>query len=153
MNQELAVIFDMDGVIVDSNPFHKVSLQQFCRRYGYDLSEDQLKSKIYGRTNKDWIPALFDRPLDAEEVSRYGDEKEALFRELFSEDIELLQGLWEFLNTLKSHDIPTAIATSAPRDNVDFVFEKTGIANFFPVVLDESHISRGKPNPEIYIKH
>ena len=152
INQKLAVIFDMDGVIVDSNPYHKISLQQFCQRHGYNLSEEQLKSKIYGRTNKDWIPALFDRPLSQEEIGRYGDEKEALFRDLFSNDIELLRGLRDFLNMLQHNGIPMAIATSAPRDNVDFVFEKTGIEDFFPVVLDESHISKGKPDPEIYIK-
>ena len=152
INQELAVIFDMDGVIVDSNPYHKISLQQFCQRHGYNLSEEQLKSKIYGRTNKDWIPALFDRSLNQEEISRYGDEKEALFRDLFSHDIALLPGLRDFLGMLQSNSIPMAIATSAPRDNVDFVFEKTGIKDFFPIVLDESHISKGKPDPEIYLK-
>ena len=152
INQELAVIFDMDGVIVDSNPYHKISLQQFCQRHGYDLSEEQLKSKIYGRTNKDWIPALFDQPLSQEEISRYGNEKEALFRDLFSDDIALLPGLKDFLGMLQGNSIPMAIATSAPRDNVDFVFEKTGIKDFFPIVLDESHISKGKPDPEIYLK-
>lgn len=152
IKQQMAVIFDMDGVIVDSNPFHKIALQQFCKSHGYDLSEDEMKRKIYGRTNKDWIPALFNRPLEEKELRRYADEKEALFRELFDADIALLQGLHEFLKALKHDNVPLAIATSAPRDNVDFVFKKTGIDDFFPVVLDESHITKGKPDPEIYIK-
>ena len=58
-----AVIFDMDGVIVDTNPFHKKALIAFCKAHGYDLTEAQLIEKIYGRTNKDWIPNLFSEPL------------------------------------------------------------------------------------------
>ena len=56
---KFAVIFDMDGVIIDSNPYHKIALKEFAQKYGYDLNEEQLKEKIYGRTNKEWIPNLF----------------------------------------------------------------------------------------------
>jgi beta-phosphoglucomutase len=49
----------MDGVIVDTNAFHKTAIQQFCRKYGFELSEEQLRTSVYGRTNKDWITNLF----------------------------------------------------------------------------------------------
>ena len=49
-----AFIFDMDGVLIDSNPTHKIALQQFCEKHGYHLTEQQLREKIYGRTNRDW---------------------------------------------------------------------------------------------------
>ena len=84
MAGEVAFLFDMDGVIIDSNPFHKISLRQFCQKHGFDLSEDQLRERIYGRTNKDWIPAVFGQ-ISGEQVARYAAEKEALFRELYAD--------------------------------------------------------------------
>jgi beta-phosphoglucomutase len=146
-----AFIFDMDGVLIDSNPFHKISLKQFCAKYGHDLTEDQLREKIYGRTNKDWIPNVFG-PLPFDQIMAYQDEKEALFRDIYKNDIHEVAGLTPFLKKLDAYNIPRAIATSAPRANVDFTLEKTGTALFFPVILDESFVTRGKLDPEIYIK-
>jgi HAD superfamily hydrolase (TIGR01509 family) len=141
----------MDGVIIDSNPFHKISLKQFCKKYGYDLTEEQLREKIYGRTNKDWIVNVFGS-LDEQKLRAYGDEKEALFREIYQNDIKPVDGLVDFLQKLEALRLPRAIATSAPRANVDFTLSKTGTGKYFPVILDESFVSKGKPDPEIYLK-
>jgi beta-phosphoglucomutase family hydrolase len=151
MIDQFAFVFDMDGVIVDTNPYHKVSLRQFAERYGYSLSEEELIKKIYGRTNKEWIPNLFGRSMSSEEVSRLGEEKEQLFRDIYEKDIKEVRGLTDFLNEAVRLNIKMAIGTSAPRSNVDFVLKHTGIEKFFPVILDESHVNHGKPNPEIYI--
>lgn len=145
-----AVLFDMDGVIVDSNPFHKVSLKQFCKSHGHDLSEEQLREKIYGRANKDWIPNVFG-PIDPVLAKQYADEKEALFREIYKNDIRPVDGLIEFLEALEKAGVPKAIATSAPRANVDFTLEKTGTGKYFKTILDEAFVSKGKPDPEIYL--
>ena len=145
-----AFIFDMDGVLVDSNPTHKIALKQFCKKHGYDLSEKELREKIYGRTNRDWLLNLFGN-LSEETVRAYAEEKEALFRELYL-DIKPLEGLHSFLEKLEKKGIPTAIATSAPRANVDFTISRTHIERFFPVILDDSFVTIGKPDPEIYLK-
>lgn len=150
--KKYAAIFDMDGVIIDSNPFHKVALRQFCEKYGYSLSDDELRNRIYGRTNKEWITNLFGRVLAPEQLARYAEEKESLFRELYKRDIQAVAGLEAFLIQLQRADIPIAIGTSAPRSNVDFVLQHTGLAKYFSVILDESHVNHGKPNPEIYLK-
>jgi beta-phosphoglucomutase len=144
-------IFDMDGVIIDSNPFHKIALKQFCQKYGQQLSEDQLTEKIYGRTNKDWIRNVFGN-LKESQVKAYAEEKEALFRKLYENDVHALNGLINFLESMDRLAIPRAIATSAPRANVDFTLMHTGIERYFPLVLDDSFVSKGKPDPEIYIK-
>jgi beta-phosphoglucomutase len=146
-----AFVFDMDGVIVDTNPYHKIALREFAAKYGYSLSEEELIKKIYGRTNKEWIPNLFERSLTAAEVARFGEEKEKLFRDLYEKDIKEVPGLSRFLEQARQLNIKMAIGTSAPRSNVNFVLEKTGIARYFSVILDESHVTHGKPSPEIYI--
>lgn len=141
----------MDGVIVDSNPFHKIALKQFCSKHGHELTEEELREKIYGRRNQDWLRNVFG-PLEPGKLKAFADEKEALFRELYDKDIKPLDGLPEFLKRLDSLEIRRAIATSAPRDNVDFTLEKTGIGQYFTTILDDSFVSYGKPHPEVYQK-
>jgi len=148
--KHIGFLFDMDGVIIDSNPTHKIALKQFCKKHGYDLTEDQLREKIYGRTNKDWIPAVFGN-ISVEQAKAYADEKEALFRELY-DDIKPVDGLIDFLEKLKKAGYDLAIATSAPRANVDFTLEKTHTGKYFTTILDEAFVSKGKPDPEIYLK-
>jgi HAD superfamily hydrolase (TIGR01509 family) len=141
----------MDGVIVDSNPYHKRALQQFCKKYGQHLSEEQLREKIYGRRNQDWLTNVFGK-LDPDKLKKYADEKEALFRELYESDIKPVTGLPEFLKKMDQQGVPRAIATSAPAENVTFTLQKTQTGPFFKTILDDSFVTRGKPDPEIYIK-
>jgi beta-phosphoglucomutase len=149
--ESIAFIFDMDGVIIDSNPFHKIALKQFCKKYGSDLSEEQLREKIYGRTNKDWLRNVFGN-IDDATLKKYAEEKESLFRDIYKDDIKLVEGFEDFLKKMDQHKIPRAIATSAPRANVDFTLLKTHTEKYFPTILDESFVSKGKPDPEIYLK-
>lgn len=142
----------MDGVLIDSNPYHKTSLRKFAEKYGYQLSDEELRVKIYGRPNKDWIPRLFEIPLNADQISNYGEEKEELFRDIFSEVISPVSGLISFLEKLQGNNVDMAIATSAPRTNVDFLFNHIKIAKYFKAVLDESGVTQGKPHPEVYLK-
>lgn len=148
---DFAIIFDMDGVIVDTNAFHKKAIHQFCRKYGFELTEEQLRTSVYGRTNKDWITNLFGT-LTENQLQAYADEKEQLFREMYAPHIKPVKGLVAFLEKLVNASIPRAIATSAPRANVDFVLDKTMLGKYFNTILDERMVSLGKPNPEIYLK-
>ncbi|HEY3405827.1 MAG TPA: HAD family phosphatase [Ohtaekwangia sp.] len=150
--KKFAILFDMDGVIIDSNPAHKIALRQFCKQHGHDLTDEQLRLKIYGRTNKDWIPNLFGGNLSAEKIAQYGEEKEAMFREIYKKDVKPVTGLIQFLDTMMDQKVPMAIATSAPRSNVDFTLEHTHTEKYFKAILDEAFVNRGKPDPEIYIK-
>ena len=151
MIENFAIIFDMDGVIVDSNPYHKISLKQFAGKYGHDLSEQQLREKIYGRTNGEWLKNLFG-PLPPEQLHRLAEEKEQIFRELYQAEIKPINGLIPFLESIEQHHIPKAIATSAPPSNVDFTLNRTGLRHFFKTILDDTFISHSKPHPEIYLK-
>jgi len=152
MNRKIAVIFDMDGVIVDSNPYHKISLNQFFEKYGLSVTEEELHEKLYGRRNQEWIPLIFNKNLTEEEIEKYSYEKEALFRKVYANDVVALNGLEDFLKTLNDAAIPCAVGTSAPKENADFVLEKTGLGKYFDAVLHAKHVSIGKPHPDIYLK-
>lgn len=142
----------MDGVIVDTNPAHKKAILQFCNTYKKQLTDEELAKYIWGRTNKEWIRHLFGEETSDAQLKVYADEKELLFRTIYEPDTKLLPGLKSFLDLLKQNNIPMAVGTSAPRANVDFVFKHTGIEKYFDAVLDETFVTIGKPNPEIYIK-
>lgn len=148
----LAVIFDMDGVIVDSNPYHKIALRQFCEKHGYHLSDEELKSRIFGRTNKDWLMNLFNEKVTSQQIKEFEEEKESLFRKIIAPHIQPMKGLIPFLETLEKQKIPRAVATSAPPTNVQFTLEKTGTKKYFQVVVDGDMVENSKPHPEIYLK-
>jgi beta-phosphoglucomutase len=82
---DFAVIFDMDGVIVNSNPFHRIALRRFCEKHGYCLSDKEMKERIFGRTNKDWLTRLFQENLTRDQLKNLEEEKESLFREIYAE--------------------------------------------------------------------
>ncbi len=152
MKNSFTVIFDMDGVIVDSNPFHKEAWKLFLKKYDFNLSEDDFKKKIFGKTNRDILEIFFGNKLTRKKVEAYTYEKELFYQKSFEPYICLTNGLEPFLETLKFNNIKIGISTSAPVMNIDFVMEKTGIRDYFSVIVDESQINKGKPDPEIYLK-
>jgi beta-phosphoglucomutase len=147
-----AIIFDMDGVIVDSNPYHKIAFKRFFEKHGFKLSDEELKSRIFGRTNKEWLMSLFDGKVTDQQIKDFESEKESLFREIFSPHIKPVKGLISFLEMLEARKIPIAVATSAPPANVQFTLEKTGTQKFFQVVINGDTVENSKPHPEIYLK-
>ncbi len=151
MTHSLGVLFDMDGVLIHSNPTHKKAIQLFCNKYGKEVTKPFLEEHIYGRTNKEWIPILF-KGISPEEALQLSDEKEALFRSIFKPRDAVIPGLFPFLNQLYRNGIPAAVATSAPIENADYILEDLGIGRYFRAVLSQSDVEIGKPNPDIYLK-
>jgi beta-phosphoglucomutase len=152
MKEKFAVLFDMDGVIIDSNPYHKDAWLEFCRRYQVELREEDVPRYIYGKTNKAALVDVFQREFSPEESFRLSEEKEAIYRDLHRADIRLIQGLDGLLDNFRQHQIPLAVCTNAPVANLDFTLEETGIRPYFEVLIDASQVSKGKPDPEIYLK-
>lgn len=148
-----AVIFDMDGVIVDTNPHHRTAWRNYYQRYGKTLSDADFVAHVSGKHNAHIVAHLFaGQPLTPDEVLRLGNEKEALFRELYRPDMVPVGGLVSFLRALKAAGIRTAVATSAPVENLDLVIDALQLRPYFDALLNESMVSRPKPDPEIYRK-
>jgi len=151
MNKNPGVIFDMDGVVVDSNPVHKEVIKLFCKKYNQDVSDTILKERVYGRTNKEWIPEVFG-DISSDYSNRLADEKEKMFREMFDPRSAEIPGFTAFLENLREAGIKCILATSAPGENADFILQELDIAKYFHSVLDSSDVERGKPEPDIYLK-
>jgi beta-phosphoglucomutase family hydrolase len=148
MDKKFAVIFDMDGVLVENSGFHDRAWQMICKKYNSKKTPEEIKS-IFGGTNNLFVAKLLGI-TDDEEIKVIAEEKEALYREIYNDFIQLPDGLFNLLNELKQNNIPMAVATSAPTVNLDFVLDKLKISSYFEVLVDESFVKHGKPDPEIY---
>lgn len=150
-----AIIFDFDGVILDSGEFHFEAWKQFVCSLGArakrQVDEDFFRN-TFGQRNDEIIPQLVSEPLSPEEIDHLAEEKEAQFREAARGHLEFLPGVESFLEELCSEKVPRIIASSTPRSNMEFFFEELGLTQFFETFLCGNDVSCGKPHPEIFIK-
>ena len=147
-----AVIFDLNGVIIDDMPYHKLAWVEFAKRRGFELPLEEFDAKYNGRPNREIFPLLLNRPVEETEVTLFETEKEALYRELFLPYRAPAPGFMEFLAILKRISIPWSSATGAPPVNVDFIVDPLTIRSAFGAIIDSSHVTRGKPDPEVFLR-
>jgi len=146
-----AFLFDMDGVIVDSNPLHREAWVKFNALHGLETTE-AMQQRMYGKRNDEIVEDFFGSGLSPQEVFARGAAKEAIYREMVGPLLPgaLVPGVREFLGAHRN--VPTGCATNAERANVDIVLRLGGIAEFFRVVVDGHQVSRPKPFPDIYLR-
>ena len=147
---EAAVIFDLDGTLIDNNSFHLKAWQEFYKKRNRTLTEEEYKKEFNGKTNVDVLKHVFAEPLSQEENDRYTNEKEDLYRKIYEPHIEPVKGLLDLLQEIQDAGIAMAIATSGIRVNIDYMFEHVPIRHYFKEVIYSKDIKKGKPDPEIY---
>jgi beta-phosphoglucomutase-like phosphatase (HAD superfamily) len=113
-----AVVFDIDGTLVDNMAIHTEAFAEFSVRHGLPPLTSADRVRLDGRANSEIFSMLFGRPLARDEWRAHEHEKEGLYRELSRGRIEPMRGLLALLNRLKADHIPVALATSAPAPNV-----------------------------------
>jgi beta-phosphoglucomutase len=150
MSSLRALIFDMDGVLVDSNPVHREAWVRYNLRFGLETTE-AMHERMYGKRNDQIVRDFFGEALDAEEVHARGAAKEQLYREMIAGRIEeiLVPGLRDFLKRYRA--VPKAIATNAEPANVNFLLDRAGLRPYFQVVVDGQQVTHPKPHPEVYL--
>lgn len=144
-----AVVFDMDGTLIDNYPFHLQAWALICEKYGAPRSQEAIIRDLHG-TNFEVCKNFFGPDVTFEESERIGDEKEALYREIYQPHIQPVDGLLELLIALKQRDIPMAVGTMGNRANADFTLDNLNIRHYFSAVHTAEEVSKGKPDPEIF---
>lgn len=146
-----AIIFDMDGVIVDNISYHIEALKVFLQQFGKEITTEEFQNHYNGRTIQEVILGL--KP-DAEHgvVMKLAEEKEKIYRDLYKSDLAPTPGLLEFLERAKEAEIKMAVATSAITTNADFTLDGLDIRHYFDAVIDSTMVTKGKPDPQIYVK-
>jgi len=152
MNQEIAVIFDMDGVICHTNPYHSKAFTEFFKTRNLAPTEAEFAEHMYGKNNRYILSHFLQREITGEELLQLEEEKEGLFRKIYEPFVEPIHGIVNFMNDLKNNGAKLAVATSAPRANMDLILSKVPIMDLLSSKLASEDVSKHKPDPEVYLK-
>jgi beta-phosphoglucomutase len=146
----LALIFDLDGVIVDSMPMHTYSWKLYLERHGIDAPE--LVEKMHGRRNDEIVAEFWGNDLSTEENFRHGAAKEALWREMMAPVLEshLVPGVRSFLERYR--EAPIALGTNAEPANATFVLGRANLGGMFKAIVDGMQVAKPKPWPDVYCR-
>lgn len=147
-----AIIFDMDGVICHTNPFHSVAFQEFFAKRGLYPTEEEFALHMYGKSNSYIMSHFLERKVEGNELLELEDEKESLFREIYQDKVNPINGFLEFFESLKENGLLTGVATSAPRANLDLIVGKLGLEEKMESIMASEDVTKHKPDPEVYIQ-
>ncbi len=146
-----AILFDMDGVLVRSNPGHLAAWRELAGRLGVQLSEAELAYGASGRRGPEIAEVLFG-PAAAEACRGWAADKEACFRERArAQGLPAMPGVARAVADLQSAGYRLAVATSAPRENLELTLALLGLESAFATTVSAEQVRLGKPDPEVYL--
>ena len=151
MGGRKGVIFDLDGVLIDTGQFHRQSWYDLAGEEDFQMS-DELFYSTFGMQNYQIIPLLVRRDLTVEDIERMSEWKERRYRELISGKLTLQEGARGLIDELKSNGFLLAIGTSAPQANLVFMLEHTGVDDCFDAYVTGEEVSNSKPAPDTFLK-
>jgi len=143
-----ALIFDLDGVIVDSHPVHKRAWKAFFASRGKTFSDEDLEFVVEGKKRED-ILRHFLGELTERQIKDYGAEKDALFRNSAAE-LSPVAGVERFLSEISAAGLCAALASSASRGRVGYILQQLGLAEHFEAIVTGDDVTLGKPDPKIF---
>ena len=147
-----AVIFDMDGVIIDSEPIHFETDMETMKYLGCNISIEELE-KYVGTTNEYMIADIkknYNIKKSVEEIINY--KVEMVKNKIVQSDLEPIEGIRELLIYLKKKNIPAAIASSSPKEFINVVVSKFKLQEYFKYIVSGEEVESGKPAPDVYIE-
>lgn len=146
--RDIGVIFDMDGVLIDSADAHFRSWQVLAEEHGARVTRDQFQ-RTFGRANRDIVPLLFG-DVSATELIWLADRKEEIYRDSIRADPPLVEGASRLLEELHARGARLAVGSSGPPANIRLVVESLKAAAFFGAVVSGDDVQRGKPDPQVF---
>lgn len=145
-----AVIWDLDGVIIDSAQEHLKAWQRLARETGVTFTEERFWS-TFGQRNDAIIPTVWGK-LPPERIHELADRKEAYFREYVRETAAPLPGAIELLSALHDASYLQALASSTPLANIQLISEALGLRRYISVFISGETVPHGKPAPDVFLK-
>ncbi len=146
------VIFDMDGVLLDSAPYHFESWKRLAEKEGLPPVTNEWFQTTFGRTAREILPHLFQRDLAENEIRRLVDRKEALYREAVHGKVKPMPGLWRLIQRLHEHAWRLGVGSSGPRKNVELVIDQLNLRGLLDGYVSADDVEKGKPDPEVFLK-
>ncbi len=151
MSLARAVLWDMDGTLIDSEEFHWISWRDTMAKEGIAITHEQFLSS-FGQRNDSIIPRWLGAASTPERVEKIANAKEELYRHLIRDNgISPLPGVASWLHRLQEQRWLQAVASSAPRANIEVILEALAAAHIFQAMVSAEDVRRGKPDPEVYL--
>jgi beta-phosphoglucomutase len=151
-SKQYAAIFDMDGTLVDNNPYHFTAWKNLFAKYGRpEVTEEFYNQKLSGVAGMPIMREFFGVYTE-DEMQAMFEEKSRNYREAFAPFAKPINGLERFLTDLLEANFKLAVATSAAVNNIDFVMSHVHIRQYFKVIIDGPRVSKPKPHPQIFLK-
>ena len=141
-------IFDMDGTLVDNMGVHNEAWVAWAAAEGLPYTANQVLERTHG-TLRDIMGRFFPEHSYEQNLER-GARKEALYREMFGQKLEAIEGLVPFLDVLRTQDKQIALATAGDRENVAFVLDGLHLRGYFDFIVSGEEVAEGKPHPEVF---
>ena len=145
-----AVIFDVDGVLIDSYQPHFLSWQRMFAELDEPFTESTFRN-TFGRTNCDIFAELFGERFSAAEVITFSDRKEAIYREIIKEEFPAIDGAGDLIDALEAAEFRLAVGSSGPPENVALTLECLGRADRIAACVTGADVTRGKPDPQVFL--
>lgn len=146
-----AFIFDMDGTLVDNMHVHTDAWGRLLAENGMEFDPREFLVRTAGKTNREILPMVFG-PISDERIEQLASRKEEIYREMFLPIRKPHDGVREFLEESRRLGIKTAVATASRPRNVSFILDDLDLRRLFDAVVTADDVSRGKPDPEIFLK-
>ena len=150
MMAERGVLWDMDGVLVDTREFHFETWSQVLSKYRIHFSREIFK-QIFGLNNFDILSYLLGEPPTLEQAAEIAGRKEQVFRQAIRGHLTPMPGVIQWLRRLNTWGVRQAIASSAPGANIDILVDELGIRNRFEVMVSGNELP-GKPDPAVFLE-
>jgi beta-phosphoglucomutase family hydrolase len=148
--QARAVIWDVDGVLLDSAEQHRQAWHRLAAEEGVPFTDADFWA-TFGMRNADIIPRFYGRTLSPAQVQALGDRKEAYYRDSLRQSAAALPGAGELVEALHAAGYRQAIGSSAPVENIELIVELLRLAPHLEVVVSGEQVPRGKPAPDIFL--
>ncbi|QJD97244.1 HAD family phosphatase [Mucilaginibacter robiniae] len=150
---QFAAIFDMDGTLVDNNPYHFKTWKALFEKYNrVEVTTKLYNEKLSGVPGMVIMREFFGDDYDEDQMKEMFDEKTRNYKELYAPYVQPINGLERLLAELKNGGVKLAVASSATEANINFVLDKLPIKPYFDTIVDGPRISKPKPNPQIFLK-
>ena len=145
-----AVLWDLDGVIADTAECHYQAWRDVFGQRGFDFSREDFM-RFFGRRHDTIIKFALGKDLPPQEFEVIAAEKQASYRRRVSRNMRALPGAIELLKTLREHGIKSAIASSAPMENITIILRGLGIEEYFQAIAPGTEVPEGKPSPQVFL--
>ncbi len=146
-----AVIFDVDGTMVDNSSYHEMAWIELGRRHNIAIDHRFYMDNIHSRSNIHVAHDVFAEMVGLEKGLLFGVEKSAIYRQLYRRHLREIPGFTKLLRSLRSQGIACCAASNSPRANIDMVIEELAIQDCISYIVDNSMVKKGKPSPEMFL--